>query len=236
MMTIDLAVLCAFLLSGAPMDTENHYAAPITGEGRIEIDPVPGGKLFQGTWLVTSGTRYVLGYRPMPELLKYVNKRVAFSGRPYRPGRDVQHIMAEHLALDHVTFAAGETPWAEEPTDVPPPPAVRSRKDAEASGSWVRVVAVLEAVGDGEYWVKARLRFEDGSTIDAPSVRKEEWAPLAKKLCSVVGQVRPEHEPDALALSPPPPGPKVLFAVAICEGDVERCGMSERPKAKATKK
>ena len=231
-MTRAWLMAAALAAGGAAMDTENHYASPIDGEGRVEFDPVAGGKMFQGTWLVTRGSRYLLSYRPDKALLKFANKRVVFKGRPYRPGRDVQHILAEHLHLDQIALAPGEAPWPVEPTEVPPPKTARSKKEVEAlSPGWARVVGTIAKIAASEQmWTKATLRFDDGSTIDAPSVRREDWSKLAGKRVTVIASVGPERAPAPIVSLDAPrdttPSPIVLFPApdALCEGDVADCG------------
>jgi hypothetical protein len=49
-------------------DLEPTYGPDMECEGRYEVDPIPGGKRFQGSWLILDdGTRYVLSYRPHPD-------------------------------------------------------------------------------------------------------------------------------------------------------------------------
>jgi hypothetical protein len=92
------------------LDVEPSYGDPVRLEGRYEVDPIAGGKRFQGAWLVLDdGTRYVIAYRPVPGHFPFLSKRVVIQGRPYMPGRDTQHIQAPHLEVQSIELAPGET-------------------------------------------------------------------------------------------------------------------------------
>jgi hypothetical protein len=94
------------------LDLEPTYGNLVRLTGVYEVDPIPGGKRFQGAWLVLDdGTRYVIAYRPVAEHLQYLEKRVHVEGRTYTPGADTQHIQATHLEVQRIELAPGETPY-----------------------------------------------------------------------------------------------------------------------------
>lgn len=67
-------------------------------EARVEIDPKPGYKAFQGVWLARDGgERLVLAYRPEPWLKSFEGQRVRATGERYVP--EGQAIMAPHFRV-----------------------------------------------------------------------------------------------------------------------------------------
>ncbi|HWB81604.1 MAG TPA: hypothetical protein VG755_41870 [Nannocystaceae bacterium] len=67
----------------------------------VEIDAEPGGKKFQGVWLVRDGgTRLVISYRAEPWLREFEGQRVHAKGRHYTP--QGQAINAMHFRLEHM--------------------------------------------------------------------------------------------------------------------------------------
>jgi hypothetical protein len=188
--------------SEVTMNADQRYALPnvepsreeiVQLEGCYEVDPIPGGKRFQGAWLVLDdGTRFVIGYRPIAAHSEFIDKRVVVKGRPYMPGPDTQHIMATHLEIHSIELAPGETPYANPPTEVPAPPLVRTAGELAARcGHWVRVQGTLESVRkdpDG-YLNIALLRLQDGSPLQAQNVRLAEWSRYEGKQVTVLSRV-----------------------------------------------
>lgn len=184
-------------MSGSALDLDPRYGDPVQLTGVYEVDPIPGGKRFQGAWLVLDdGTRYVIAYRPIPEHFQYLEKRVRIEGRPYVPGADTQHIQATHLAVQAIELAPGETPYELPPTEPIPPPIVETGGEAAArDGRWARVVGHVVSVEDDPdgYLKRGRLRLSDGTEILAPNVLGAEWLPYVGKpvvVTSRVAQVR----------------------------------------------
>ena len=175
------------------LDTEPIYGRPVQLTGRYEVDPIPGGKRFQGAWLVLDdGTRYVIAYRPVPEHFRFLEKRVCVEGRPYMPGADTQHIQAIHLEVRNIALAPGETPYAVPPTEPIPPPVVRTASELAArDGRWARVVGRVEAVEDDPdgYLKLARLRLGDGIEVSVGNVLGAEWSRYVGKAVTVVSRV-----------------------------------------------
>jgi hypothetical protein len=65
----------------------------------VEIDAEPGGKHFQGVWLVQGAdTRWVISYRAEPWLRAFEGQRVRARGRRYAP--EGQAINATHFRLE----------------------------------------------------------------------------------------------------------------------------------------
>lgn len=162
------------------LDVEPAYSDPVLLEGRYEVDPVPGGKRLQGSWLVLDdGSRYVISYRPVPEYFQFIDKRVRVEGRPYVPGSDTQQVMTTHLAVERIELAPGETPYSSPPVEVPAPPLAGSIEAIAArEGRWVCVRGALEAVNDDPdgYLGVAVLRLANGERVRARNVGKAEWS------------------------------------------------------------
>lgn len=206
---------------GGP-DVESNYGDPVWLQGRYEVDPIRGGKRFQGAWLVLDdGTRYVIAYRPVPEHFPFLAKRVLIQGRPYTPGRDTQHIQASHLEVQSIELAPGETPYPSPPTELPAPPVARTAAELAAhDGHWVQVIGTLESVRDDPkgYLGIARLRLADGTQVQAQGVRTEEWACHEGKLVTVTSRVTHSESGGPVTF-------ELIGTHAICRGEVARCGM-----------
>ena len=175
-------------------DLESDVGKTIHLEGRYEVDPIPGGKRFQGTWLVLDdGSRYLISYRPVPDHFCFLDKRVRVQGKPYLPGRDVQHMGATHLAVESIDLAAGEVPYAHPPTELPLPPLVQSRHDLSAlDGQWARIVGVVSAVRDdpdGPLGL-AYIRLADGCELLARNALRSRWESHIGKSVKVTSRIR----------------------------------------------
>jgi hypothetical protein len=180
------------------LDVEPVYGEPVCLEGRYEVDPIPGGKRLQGSWLVLDdGTRYVISYRPVPEYLCFVDKRVCVRGTPYTPGSDTQHVMVTHLAVDSIELAPGETPCEIPPPEVPLPPLVDNVEALAArEGRWARVTGTLETVRDDPdgYLGIAELELADGTRIVARNVPRDEWDSHLGRTVTVTSRVERSGE------------------------------------------
>jgi hypothetical protein len=204
------------------LDIEPTYGDPVQLEGRYEVDPIPGGKRFQGAWLVLEdGTRYVIAYRPVAKYFQFIDKRVRIGGRPYTPGRDTQHIQATHLEVHSIELAPGETPYASPPTEWVAPPLARTAGDLAArDGRWAQVVGTLEALRrdpDG-YLGIAQLRLTDSTRVRVCNVPLGEWSRHEGTLVTVTSRVA-RVEGDG------PASFELIGWHAICAGDAARCGM-----------
>jgi hypothetical protein len=175
------------------MDIEPSFDDPVRLEGRYEVDPVPGGKRFQGSWLVLDdGSRYVIAYRPVAAHFAFIDKRVVIHGRPYMPGADTQHMGAQHLQVDTIELAEGETPYTSPPAEPPLPPLARSIADlSPRRGRWVRVVGRLETVEDDpdSYLGLAVLRLADGSQLRARYVPKAAFRRYVGQMVTVISRL-----------------------------------------------
>ena len=172
----------------------NPTYEPVTQcEGRYEVDPIPGGKRFQGSWLVLDdGTRYVLSYRPVPDYYPFVDKRVIVTGRPYTPGRDTQHVLADHFQVISIELAPGETPYPDPPSKIPAPPLLRTVGEICAyDGRWGQVVGKLIALKDDPdtYFHIAYVELEDGTQITARYAAKGQWEPYLGSTITVISRI-----------------------------------------------
>jgi hypothetical protein len=200
----------------AELDLEPSFGEPVELEGVYEVDPIPGGKRFQGACLVLDdGTRYVIAYRPVPEHFRFLDKRVRVQGRPYWPGSDTQHIMMTHLEVHSIELAPGETPYATPPTE-PVAPVARTAGDLAArDGRWVRVVGTLEAVRSDpdDYLGTARLRLADGTQVQARSIRVAKWTSHVGKPVTVTSRVARSEDGEVVTFD-------LVGRCAIQEGEV----------------
>ena len=203
-------------------DIEPTYGPNIRCEGRYEIDPIPGGKRFQGSWLVLDdGTRYVLSYRPTPEYFRFVDKRVQVTGRSYTPGRDTQHIHAKHFQLQNIELAPGETPRTDNLDQVPAPPLLYTMDEIRKRvGTWGQVVGELTALEDdvNTHFETAYLKLKDATKIAARYAAAHLWRPYMHKLITVMSRIETVEESGHR---------KVILSgwYALCSGVVNRCGM-----------
>lgn len=213
--------------SAIDLDVDSAYGEALELEGRYEVDPVAGGKRFQGVWLVLDdGTRHLLAYRPVPEGFQFIDKRVRVRGRPYLPGSDVQHIETMHLAVDAIELAPGETPYLSPPTHPAPPPAAHTGAALAArEGRWVQMVGALQSVEDDPdgYLGVARLRLVDGTQVYVRNVLKGEWSPYLGQWVTATSRVRPEP-----VVGGEPPAYELFGARQFDASDPGRAGL-ERP-------
>ena len=73
----------------------------ITLRATVDIDDKPGGKKFQGVWLVTEdGNRHVISYRADPWWLDFEGRTVDATGTPYQPRG--QAIGADHFRVEEM--------------------------------------------------------------------------------------------------------------------------------------
>lgn len=190
-------------------------------EGRLEIDPIAGGKRFQGTWLVTDGAdRFLLSYRPIEEYFAYVDRQVVVEGEEYDPDPRTQHIMADHLRVESMELADGETPIEPVPDRLPAPPLLEdSQRFAERDGLWTQVTGILEQpepVGVGSAY-SGRLRLEDDATLSVGGFGEEEARRHEGQRVTVIGRLNVSEDGTAA----------IGDIRAICAGRTDRCGMSE---------
>jgi hypothetical protein len=204
--------------------TETTYGEECVLEGRYEVDALPGGKRFQGTWLVLDdGHRYVLSYRPDPARFEFLNKRVSIRGRPYQPGVDTQHISADHLQVITMGLAPGETPWPEPPRAIPHPSLIRRKSDLDGAPRWVSMVGRVELVEKvpDEYFARAVVILEDGTAVLVEPATKAQWDEHLGEVVTVTG---PLYRLPAKAA----PG-EFPFSLgrphAVCPGIQPGCGM-----------
>lgn len=211
-----------------PLDVETVYESIRQCEGRYEVDPIPGGKRFQGSWLVLDDrTRYVLSYRPMPDFFPYVNKRVIITGRPYHPGSDTQYIQAAHFQVTDITLAEGESPYEEAPTQLPAPPLLHTTAELCAyAGRWVQVVGKLVALIEDPdaYFCIAHLQLAGGDVIIARNAAKSLWGSFIRRTVTVTSRVEVELSRSTPGISTA--GIALVGWYALCPGEVTRCGMS----------
>jgi len=204
--------------------TETTYGEECVLEGRYEVDALPGGKRFQGTWLVLEdGRRFVLSYRPDPKRFGFIHKRVRVRGRPYQPGVDTQHISADHFQVMTMDLAPGETPWPEPPLTIPAPPLVQRGDQLAAAPRWVSVAGRLvsvEKVPD-EYFGRAMVRLDDDTAVIVEPVTLSEWDIHIGQVVTVTGPLRRRGEDEE-----PRGYPYELGRPhAVCPGIRPGCGM-----------
>jgi hypothetical protein len=84
----------------------------------------------------------------------------------------------------------------------------------------VQVIGTLESVHDDAdgYLTDGRLRLADGSEVMARNVRRADWSELQGKQVTVVSRAARSEEGEKTTL-------ELIGWHAICEGEVERCGM-----------
>jgi hypothetical protein len=184
-----------------------------TFTGRLEIDPVPQGKRFQGTWLHTDdGDSFVMGYRPVEEYYPFVGRRVVVHGEQVFHPPEVQQISARHLRVDSIELAPGEEPREVIDGLLPAPPVVEDIAGlAEFQSRWVQLVGELSLPEEGD----AFLTLAEGSLVRLRYSRRSDLEGHQGQLTTVVGIVE---------------NPETLTAiVAACPGRAERCGMDRDP-------
>jgi hypothetical protein len=92
--------------------TEDGLADRVSLKAVVEIDPKPGGKRFQGVWLVREGLpKLLVDYRRRSLWLAFEGKAVEVQGEPYEP--EGQAIQAPHFRVHGLTLSDAEaaTSW-----------------------------------------------------------------------------------------------------------------------------
>jgi hypothetical protein len=190
-------------------------------EGRLEIDPVPGGKRFQGTFVVLDeGDPIMLSYRPVEEYFAFVERRVVIRGEfMERQPSHVQQVSAPHFRVESIELADGEEPIEPTPEELPAPPVVEDVSALEErAGRWAQIVGTLGAIEDGPgRWANhSTLTLADDTEVPLESMARGPSAGLDGEFVTIVGRVsRSEDEPHL----------RVGRVVAICPGRASRCGM-----------
>lgn len=235
--TIILLIACN---SGAPErpDEPTHEPAPTEEEtvsqddepefegqpfeGRLEIDPVAGGKRFQGVWLVTDeGDRFLITYRPREKYFPYVDRRVIIDGEEFEPDPRTQHIMADHLRVHSIDVTGGDTPIEPAPDRLPAPPLVDDAGGLlERDGLWTLATGVLDSLeAPGKSTVYGgTLRLADESTLAIGSIDGEQALQYEGDEVTVLGRLHVGEDGK----------PQINRVLAICPGRAERCGIEDR--------
>lgn len=209
-------------------DTGHDPYAPSYGP-RVEVEalylvqPSAGSKRLQATFLrLDDGREWILAYRPVEDGLKFFGKRVAVKGRTYTPSPMVQHVMATHFEIDSIELAPGEVAHDPVPTQLPAPPLARSLEDmGSRMWRWVHVQGKLvEWVEQepGSKWVDGFVEIKEGERVRLEGLR------VSDKLRALVGK-------DVTAMGRVTKKASLTGRVSVCEGHVERCGLtSSSPK------
>jgi hypothetical protein len=189
---------------------------------------VPGGKRLQAATIVLPDrTRLVRAYRPVPEELAFVDRRVVAVGRVFRDAgapAELQQVRAPHFRPERIALAPGEAP---QPLGVPPelpaPPVVATGAELDARDdrfvqAWGRLTALTPHDEDPR-WANAALALGDGAEVRVRAVARARWAPLLGGEVTVVGRA---GQAEAGA-------PRTLAGrTTICAGHVPRCDLMRR--------
>lgn len=205
--------------STPPMSDVSDPDQRVYKDAIFEVDRVPGGKRFQGSWLLLgSGERLLLSYRPLPGYFHLLGKRVIATGRHKTHAPHEQQIGADHFELSSMEAAPGEAPITPKPVQLPSPPHVKTRAEFRAHfGRWVRIHPTFTGLAtpqEDSRWLRLGLKLEDGSALEvhtSTSDYEKSWRPLAGKQLTLLGeassdwQQQAQQQRGALLLSDPPP-------------------------------
>lgn len=72
-------------------------------QGKLTINAHPGGKRFQGVWVVVDGHKHLISYRANPWWRPFEGRAVQAWGEPYTP--QGQAIMADHFRIRRLELA-----------------------------------------------------------------------------------------------------------------------------------
>ena len=199
----------------------------VTLEGVLDIDRVAGGKRFQGVWLETASSRYVIAYRPNERYFPFVEKRVTVTGYVEHIPPHVQHIGATHFVIKDIALARGEPPHDPVPTELLPPRAVRAGAEVEAAaGRWVQAIGILKGSAPTDSSARVKASVDVGGAvlevILSAHLYERHWAQLEGKTLTVAGRLSEET-------------PRRLYtadATRVCAGEDLECW---RPRARPLK-
>lgn len=203
--------------STAPPSTE-----PDALQGFFDIDRISGGKRFQGSWLeLPDGERLVLSYRPLRDYLAYVEKQVVVTGERYQP--EGQAISGPHFRVESMRLAEGETARATVPTSLPVPPLCRDQAAVlDRLDRWAQVVGTLVDAHEigSRGWYEVVLRLDDGTELrltEFGTMVDHLYRPRFGTRVTITGQLSRADDSGGLRLG---------GATALCEGEVDGCGMT----------
>jgi hypothetical protein len=199
-------------------DVDRLHGQTVRIEALYDVDPSPGGKgLEAARLLLDDGTELVRSYRPVPEELGLVEKRVIAVGKVYRDAGQAEHIqqlMAPHFYPDRIEIAPGETKIDPPPAERPLPPQITRAADlAGRRHRWVRATGTVESLtpkGDSD-WSEGKLKLASGDVIAIDNVYHRHWKELVGTEISVVAKVLSAGEPPSISVRD------------HCKGRVERC-------------
>ncbi|HEY3356822.1 MAG TPA: hypothetical protein VGQ83_26460 [Polyangia bacterium] len=209
-------------------DVERLHGQRVLIEGRYEVEPVPGGKRLQAAAIVLPDrTRLVRAYRPVPEELVYLDRRVIVVGRVFRDagvGAQEQQVLAPHVRPERIELAPGETPQpVAVPTELPSPPVVRTGPELDAHDDrWVQAfgrLTALKAHDEDPMWANATLALMDGAEVRVRTVVRSRWEPLVGSAVTVVGLAGRAPAGEARGLG---------GRTALCAGHLPRCDLVRR--------
>ncbi len=201
--------------------------APTTVDGKtverfvatVEIDRVPGGKRFQGTWLIRDDGRiHVVSYRPKPEWFGFVGKRVMVAAVDNNPPAHAQQIGADHVAVIDIKLVDNVPAPSPALSTLPAAPWVATADAlAKLEHRWVSVAVLAPpqpTACDG--WCDVALTLDGGGGIVTTRESASTWERSFKghvgELVTVVGRVSLEA------------GKPFIGTAAVCPGRVETCG------------
>lgn len=203
-----------------------HEGQTVRIEGWYEVTPVAGSKALQPACIVLAdGTRLLRSYRPIVQELGLNERQVVVIGKAYRNAHEpeyVQQVMAPHVFPDSIELEPSEPP-APDLRDIRTPPTVSSAADLDKRlERWVQIMATVQSLGPseaGDFWGHAVIRLSDGTDVHARTVARMRWEPMVGKVVSFMARV--SRSPDGQYEAEP--------AAVLCEGRVERCGMTWKP-------
>ena len=207
-------------------DDDTSHGPLVTLTGTLEIDRLPSGKRFQGTWLLRPDSPpLLLSYRPIEEHLDLAGQHVIVTGRHHTPSPEVQQVNARHFTLETLTpHPDTELEDSARKPSLPPAPLLQPSDDLGAMhGRWVHVQGTaLEGTPlPSSTFYRAPIALIDGSTTLLLTLNEREhsarWLPLVGQEVTVLGKLWIEETPPS-HLS----GPNL-----ICAGHVIQCGSKE---------
>lgn len=230
MITTCVTLTIALLSTPPPIDED--YAPRFGPEQTVtvtyEVDAIPGGKRFQGAWLVhADGRRWVVSYRPVPGHFEFIDRKVVVTGRLKSFPPTVQQIGATHFEVDKMVLAPGQKAHPVHNKELPAPPRADTAATARARlGRWVTLVGTLGAITKPPEGTRKNItttiRLKD-ATIPIGWISPYNvtgWEPLVGKRVTVVGPLAKTAD-GAL---------RIDGRSAICDGEIPRCHLFAGPR------
>ncbi len=207
------------------------YSEPVTLTGILDMDRLPSGKRFQGTWLITDTNQppLLLSYRPIKEYFHLIGHAVTVTGRHKTLSPNVQQVDAHHFDADSITPTHQDQLTTAHLDALPPAPLIDPTQGiSQWNHRWVHIHGTPQALEQENNSIFKDVTLTTTSKVSFTlslnqAEYKQHWLPLVGKQSTILGKLITTDDPKVFILS----GPHLM-----CEGSLNAC---PTPSPKKTK-